>query len=57
MNEPRKEICPNCHQEIDPDYCHCGSPIESHHWQDGHAPIPMGCICGYAKTDEDDEQA
>lgn len=41
-------ICHGCHNEIDPDCCHCGSPIKSHGYGDGHLGIPMGCTCGYA---------
>jgi len=41
-------ICPNCENEIDPDCCHCGSPIKNHGYSDNHSPVPMGCTCGYA---------
>lgn len=46
---PDRPICGGCKQEIDPDCCHCGSPMELHTWGDGHSPVPMGCICGYHK--------
>ncbi len=40
-------LCPDCKQEIDPDVCCCGDPIEGHSDTSGHTPTPMGCICGY----------
>lgn len=44
--------CVHCGAEIDPDYCHCGERCDSHgRWSDPHAPVPMGCICGYDKPD------
>lgn len=41
-----RPICPGCNQEIDPDWCWCGGPIDHSPWE-GHMPVPMGCICGY----------
>lgn len=38
-----KNICEGCGNEIDPETCGCGSPID--HFPDGHSPIPMGCDC------------
>lgn len=43
--------CSSCGNPIDPDYCHCGSAIKSHGWDDGHHAVPMGCVCGYADPD------
>jgi len=44
--------CGHCGSEIDPDYCHCGERIDSHdRWNDPHAPVPMGCVCGYSEPD------
>lgn len=57
MNEPRRDICPGCKQEIDPDVCHCGEWIKDHDsfWS-GHTPVPMGCACGYVQHEIEDEQ-
>lgn len=44
MNDRPREVCDGCGQEIDPETCGCGSPID--HYPDGHSPIPMGCDCG-----------
>jgi len=43
----RREICPGCHQEIDPDCCGCGDSKEYHAsaYNAGHPFIPMGCDC------------
>lgn len=38
-------ICPGCEQQIDTDMCHCGSATDAHTLDDGHTPVPMGCIC------------
>lgn len=46
------DTCPSCKNEIDPDTCWCGSPIEGHGIYDGHSPIAMGCTCGYDKPQE-----
>ena len=45
-------VCPGCYHEIDPDCCHCGSPMKSHGYNVGHSGVPMGCTCGYDKADE-----
>lgn len=42
-------LCGRCHEEIDPDTCGCGMPIEGHALYDNHSPIPMGCDCYRAK--------
>lgn len=39
------ETCKDCGNEIDPDYCHCGSKMEEHTQSDNHFAIPMGCAC------------
>lgn len=44
---PEFEICQGCGNEIDPETCHCGSPVDMHGMGDGHLPVPMGCTCGY----------
>lgn len=41
--------CDGCGNEIDPDTCHCGQPIDGHGYAPGHGPIPMGCDCGRAQ--------
>ena len=46
------DVCPDCLHEIDPECCHCGSPVASHSWGDGHSPVPMGCTCGYHEADK-----
>jgi hypothetical protein len=42
--------CDGCHQEIDPDCCCCGAPINGYH--DNHSPVPMGCQCFRDKGEE-----
>lgn len=43
-----KVFCDHCKNEIDPDVCHCGESMESHHGMShNHSPVPMGCTCGY----------
>ncbi len=42
-------ICRGCGYEIDPEVCHCGDLIKMHSYGDGHSPVPMGCVCGYAE--------
>ena len=41
--------CNYCYQEIDVNTCHCGDLISDHGIGSGHSPVPMGCMCGYAK--------
>jgi len=45
-----RPLCPGCNQEIDPDVCCCGALMEEHGRLDWHIPVPMGCMCGYAKN-------
>lgn len=45
-------VCPGCLHEIDPECCHCGSPMNTHGWYDGHSGVPMGCTCGYHEADK-----
>lgn len=45
MDEHKREICPGCKAEIDPEVCGCGDSIDHSPWQ-GHSPIAMGCNCG-----------
>lgn len=52
----RVGICPSCKQEIDPETCWCGGHIDKHTMGDGHAPVPMGCVCHYADSREDIEE-
>ena len=49
MEELKREICPSCYREIDPEVCWCGDPID-HPYFDNHSGIPMGCHCGFAKN-------
>jgi len=44
--KPEREKCEGCGQEIDPDTCGCGDPMEGHSTLSGHSAIPMGCDCG-----------
>jgi hypothetical protein len=44
----KRETCPNCKQEIDPETCHCGDPMDGHSGE--HSGVPMGCMCGYADS-------
>ena len=46
------EVCPTCKNEIDPDCCYCGSPLNLHGYESGHSFVPIGCTCGYAKATE-----
>lgn len=50
-------ICPDCKNKIDPDYCWCGSAMDSHDIGSGHSPVPAGCTCGYLKEGESDDQS
>lgn len=43
---PPRPRCEGCGNEIDPDVCHCGDPMEGHSTLSGHSGIPMGCDCG-----------
>ena len=36
--------CDGCGQEIDPDWCHCGEPMEGG-VHENHSPINIGCDC------------
>lgn len=45
-------ICSGCNQEIDPDCCWCGAPIEDHGWYDNHSAVPMGCNCFRDKSND-----
>lgn len=49
MNATRdRPKCPQCGNEIDPDYCWCGACLASHNeWWTGHGFVPMGCTCGF----------
>lgn len=38
--------CPECGEEIDPETCHCGEPMDENS-HDGHDPVPIGCVCFY----------
>jgi hypothetical protein len=38
-------VCPSCHNEIDPDCCHCGVELARHRGEE-HGFVPMGCDCG-----------
>lgn len=40
-------FCGVCGKEIDPQICWCGDDIDKHTAWCGHAPVPMGCECGY----------
>jgi hypothetical protein len=42
-SQPSRGKCEGCGNEIDPDTCGCGEPINGYH--DNHTPIPMGCDC------------
>jgi hypothetical protein len=45
-------VCSGCWHQIQEDICHCGDPIKSHGAGSGHAPVPMGCTCGYLDAPE-----
>lgn len=42
----RQPICGGCACLIDPEWCWCGGKIDQH-YMEGHAPVEMGCVCGY----------
>lgn len=45
FREPERDRCPDCKNEIDPDWCHCGDSKEAHAFDHGHPFVPMGCDC------------
>ena len=48
----RADQCPGCGNEIDPDTCWCGVAEADHnYYNDPHSFTPIGCTCGYAKTE------
>ena len=50
-------ICSGCEKEIDEEVCHCGNLIEFHNvFNDGHSGVPMGCVCGFIKDSDEDEE-
>jgi len=56
MNDEGHEICPYCGQETDPEVCHCGGLLKDHNpYIDGHNFVPMGCQCGYEKSEARDK--
>jgi len=52
------EICSGCGEEIDPTVCECGDEIyynndtANSRGHDGHSPVPIGCICGFLKSED-----
>jgi hypothetical protein len=45
--DPGHEICPGCHQEMDPEVCWCGIERKDHNaFYQGHSFVPTGCECG-----------
>jgi NTP pyrophosphatase (non-canonical NTP hydrolase) len=54
MEKSRFIMCKRCFMKIDPQVCWCGDYIDQHYPMiDGHNPIPMGCVCGYADFKDD----
>lgn len=44
--------CDGCGQKIDSDTCCCGEMMVNHNpYFDNHAPTPMGCRCGYSRSE------
>lgn len=41
-----RDLCRWCLQEIDPEVCECGDPIDGR-IHSGHTEVPMGCRCLY----------
>jgi len=49
--------CPDCGNEIDPDWCHCGDAVKDHRGMShNHSPVPMGCGCGQVTRGDLDEE-
>ena len=45
--------CRECKSEIDPEWCWCGDHVDTgHRGYDSHAAVPMGCRCGYDRSEE-----
>lgn len=50
VNTATSEVyCPHCGNLIDPDNCWCGDPIKFHGLGSGHAAVPYGCRCHFAR--------
>ena len=45
------EICSSCGREVDEEVCWCGDYMKDHGGYEGHSPVPMGCVCGYASKE------
>lgn len=44
--EAKDQRCRWCGWRIDPTTCECGDAIDERGtYHDGHAPVPMGCVC------------
>lgn len=52
----KRPICEGCGCEHDPDYCWCGDAINHDAMWAGHAPIPMGCRCGFADNNKEEDK-
>lgn len=48
-------VCEGCSRDVDPTTCCCGSPFASHDLGSGHAPVAMGCVCGYDDKGDEEE--
>lgn len=43
---PNPTWCEGCEREISDDTCWCGEDLDHRYGpSDGHAPVPMGCVC------------
>lgn len=55
MDEDGHETCPGCGLEVDLDVCHCGVTYKDHgSYGVDHSFVPMGCQCGYEKSEARD---
>jgi hypothetical protein len=46
----KKENCPNCGEEIDPETCWCGCEKYNHGYSENHFFVPLDCKCFYSNS-------
>lgn len=52
LKEHGRDWCRDCQSEIDPEWCWCGQHVDRHGYSDNHAAVPMGCRCGFDRSEE-----
>ena len=50
IDKDGRDICGGCGCEIDPRFCWCGDDYEGHKFTYDHHFVPMGCSCGFHKS-------